>query len=184
MTAANQALLSLGASASAQSVFSGYVADNAIDGNDTTRWHSNTVDYAQQWIVIDLGVPKAISEVRYLTDALNHAPSTVILESSNNGTEWASLATFSPGVIDYVLALSATRTARYFKFRGGVGGIASWRMFSIELRGGPAMTDGPLPDYNPVPPVFADCPSIAAWLTGIDTYYKPCVEAWLDANGY
>jgi len=65
------------------------IASLAIDNNTGTRWESAFVD--PQWIMVDLGAKKRVSDIIVSWEAAN--AKDYIIESSLNGTDWATIAT-------------------------------------------------------------------------------------------
>lgn len=77
--------LSLGATATASSG----TASAAIDNDGGTRWESAASD--PQWIMIDLGVKKHITDFYITWEAANSKD--YIIEISDNGTDWTTAVT-------------------------------------------------------------------------------------------
>lgn len=81
----SNANLSIGSTATASSG----VADAAIDNNGGTRWESAASD--PQWIMVDLGAKKYISDIVITWEAANSKD--YIIEVSDNATDWTNLVT-------------------------------------------------------------------------------------------
>lgn len=90
------ALASNGSTASASSSASGFPASNAIDGNDTTYWQSNSAPTlpSPQFITIAFPYTLTINKVRFLVPAGFRTPHIYIWRVSTNG---ASFTTVSAG---------------------------------------------------------------------------------------
>ena len=81
----SNANLSIGSTATASSG----VAGAAIDNNGGTRWESAASD--PQWIMVDLGAKKYISDIVITWEAANSKD--YIIEVSDNATDWTNLVT-------------------------------------------------------------------------------------------
>jgi len=72
------------AATTASSTQSGYPASNATDGDDDTRWSSDSSD--PQWLQIDLGTPKTFSHAQILWERASARAYSV--ETSDDGASW------------------------------------------------------------------------------------------------
>jgi hypothetical protein len=108
-------------------------AKNAFDGKTTTRWESAYSD--PQWIYVDLGSVKTITEVKI--DWQHAAAKDYRIDVSNDGVNWsAPVATRTGGLpvdhrIDDIAGLSAS--GRYVRMygtaRATVYGYSIWEMY-------------------------------------------------------
>ena len=131
-----------GASATADSVFSGFVAANAIDGDETTRWNSLN-PATNRWLQIDLAKAVKISAFRVsggpFTDWSGSGFPWAI-QSSANGTTWASQysSSLAPKQDTGVIVLPGV-SARYWRlFVTGTGTnvgipIVTFSLFSTTV---------------------------------------------------
>ena len=115
--------LALGSVAEASSLADGKIADEAIDGDTSTRWASERTDY--QSITIDLGEAAEISVIRLMWEAA--CGSNYTLEVSTDNENWTVVAdvkdntvtdqyltyTFDPVSARYVKMNGATRATKY-----------------------------------------------------------------------
>lgn len=91
-----------------------FVGENAVDGNDGSRWSSEFTD--NQWIAVDLGSIKDVSKVVLNWEAAYGKSYNI--QVSTNGTDWKTVATEnnSDGGID-TLSFAHTN-ARYVRMQG------------------------------------------------------------------
>ena len=91
-----------------------FVGENAVDGNDGSRWSSEFTD--NQWIAVDLGSIKDVSKVVLNWEAAYGQSYNI--QVSTNGTDWKTVATEnnSDGGID-TLSFAHTN-ARYVRMQG------------------------------------------------------------------
>jgi len=89
----DRALRKLAASATASSVEMNHVAAFAVDDDPGTRWSSQWSD--NQWLSIDLGTWREISEIRLLWEQAY--ASEYALEVSNDAQEWKEIKHVSEG---------------------------------------------------------------------------------------
>lgn len=83
--------LAIGATATASSVYSSFVAKNAIDGKDATYWESGAT-VGGDWLKVDLPVAKVVRSFNIKSIMANgEAPKSFRLEASNNNTSWVVL---------------------------------------------------------------------------------------------
>jgi hypothetical protein len=95
---------------------SGYVATNAVDGSTATRWASvSHID--PQWIRVDLGATKSISDVRLTWDV--SCATTYRIETSTDDSTWTQVysTTTGDGAVD---DLPLTASGRYVRMFGSV----------------------------------------------------------------
>lgn len=136
---ANQATVALGASATASSDQGGNVAGNAIDINNATYWHSANPTI-NQWITVDLGTEKVISEWHTLQSGdFENAPITTEVYGSHDNTNWDLLDTahyddFNPSA-SITRAFTTPVKYRYFRFEAHdvYYGRYGWILYTVDL---------------------------------------------------
>ena len=98
------------------------------DGNLTTRWSSNFSD--PQWIYIDLGSTKTISEVKLNWETAY--ASTFQIQVSNNASSWSTIYSTSTGKGGIQDLKGLNGLGRYIRMygikRGTVWGYSLWEM--------------------------------------------------------
>lgn len=109
-----------------------WIAQNAIDGDRTTRWSS---DWGSdpQWIAVDLGSIRSLTEVRLVWEAA-YATSYRV-EISRNGTTWSTLRNVTSGTGGTVRVEASSALARHVRVVGiqratGYG----YSLWEIEVR--------------------------------------------------
>lgn len=165
----NFALTALGAVATADNYAVGYPPESAIDGSDTT-YHVPTGNTAH-WLAVDLGAPKYITSMRLLLGA-HGSYSVPTVQYCDDGINWLQSGLVLDKVGDDTYTFDGI-IARYWRFSHnrytGLGAnIHAWELI------GP--TAGPPPVNAPA------CDEIQQFLDGLEAYWVPCVQNWLDAN--
>lgn len=167
----NYALAALGATATGSGAGGGTVPGNMIDGSDVTyfQWGTAGTYYAQ----VDLGSPQYITSVELLQGegAGQYSPAG-ILAFSDDGTDWSTLDALTPGP-GLTQVQTGGLTHRYWKYTRSSGTGPGVRFHTFAVIG---------PSEAPPPPENTNCDNMQAWLDGLDAYWVPCVQAWLDAN--
>jgi hypothetical protein len=108
------------------------VAKNAIDGNTGTRWESAYSD--PQWIYVDLGASKTVTEVRI--DWQHAAAKDYRIDVSNDAVTWSAPVISQTGgiAVDHRIddltgfAVSARYVRMYGTARATVYGYSIWEM--------------------------------------------------------
>lgn len=179
----NWALAVLGATAYATNAASYRWASYLIDSPDNEAWQAADTPVTGKAVWFDLGAARWINRFRFKQHTNPIAAATSVrIATSPNGTDWTTLADVALSVGDQYVDLDGAM-ARWWRFTALVGGSGQWEVNTVELIG--EETEPPDPITTVVPPANTqDCPSMAAWLTGLETYYVECVEAWLQENGY
>lgn len=173
MTLWNYALMSLGAVASDASHAAGHDASMVIDGNDLTYYMR--LNSFGNWIIIDLGAPKEISQIVLYQDASRAYYLTALkIEYSDNGVDWSLFG--QPAVIRGWTSIAVgPLLKRYWRFTNvGESGGYAW-LYTIKIQGpveAPPVIESPLASY------------VNAWLDSLDDNIRPIVDDWLVAHGY
>lgn len=132
----NLATAAAGATVTAISVWAGYVAANAIDGNDTTFWAGASNPVADDWIYIDLGAVKTIGGYRLYQFPYGGdwgASRVRVQVTTELALEWQTVDEFYPAADDVTRDLSRAYSARYVRFYAVTGGVNSWQIYTIEI---------------------------------------------------
>jgi hypothetical protein len=96
----------------------GYVADNIIDNNSNTSWHSQASGAFPHWVTIDMVNPKFIDGFYYINYPGNgNGAKNVKFEISNDNTNWTTVLQTEVGesYLRQRLELSQTVVGRYLK---------------------------------------------------------------------
>ena len=130
----------------------------AFDGNDATNWESNDSEFPH-WISYDMETSISVSKFKWktLNNSANRTPLTWKIQSSNDGTTWTDVQSYSnPSTYDssvswytyYVDNPVASRYVRwYFTTAYGSGDAISisemhfWRTSTIYVQTSGAETD-------------------------------------------
>lgn len=170
MADTNWGLAANGATATARYTAGGYSPDSAIDGNDSTAWRCRVYG-SQEWLTVDLGRARAVSQIRVKCQASSHFVEEPVVYYSTNGTDFLTTnLTFNDvGDVTHTLTPITARYWRVFKQTIDIW----WDVYSFELWG---------PILAPVPIGPEECPDVSAWLDGLEANVVPCVQAWLDAQ--
>jgi len=170
MPSVNFAAPGLGAVATASSEAVGYGPAAAIDGNDLTYWRSAGSGYVE-WH-LDLGLARYIETARILAKSSGSTSSTYTLAYSIDGTTFVVVAVNIPRNVETVVATGGI-TARYWRL-SATPAAANWNgLLAVEAIG---------PTAGPPPPGETLCADMQTWLDGLEAYWVPCVQNWLDAN--
>ncbi|KPV51797.1 hypothetical protein SE17_19185 [Kouleothrix aurantiaca] len=147
----NEALLSLGATASDSATYQNFFASYAIDGDENTNWFGSSSFSA--YLQIDLQTPQAITGWR-LNQSGNDWRRRFVVESSPDGTTWTvqsdAYNSGSPPIDTGIIPLASAVTARYWRFRADGTSLAGngygWGIRTAGLySGGTAGTPTRLP---------------------------------------
>ncbi|XHR27284.1 MAG: discoidin domain-containing protein [Chthoniobacteraceae bacterium] len=108
----------------------GTPASNANDGSLTTRWSSASTD--SEWITVDLGSIKTISEVTLRWETAYGKSYTI--QTSNDGSSWSTLYTMTNGT-GGVDDLAVSGTGRYVRIQGVARGTGyGYSLWEFEVR--------------------------------------------------
>jgi endoglucanase Acf2 len=109
---------------------SGTPAANANDGSLNTRWSSGFTD--SEWITVDLGTVKTISEVTLHWEAAYGK--NYQIQASNDGNAWATIYTKTGGV-GGVDDLPVSASGRYVRMQGVLRGTSyGYSLWEFEVR--------------------------------------------------
>lgn len=111
--------LALGKPGTASSTEGGYVAGQAFDGSNTTRWGSNHND--NEWIYVDLGASANITQVTLIWESAYGKDFHIDL--SSNGTSWTTITTVTNNSLHFndVAIVGAGRYIRMYGVARGTG---------------------------------------------------------------
>jgi hypothetical protein len=131
--------LAKGKTAIALSVETGttYIANNATDGNYTTRWSSDFAD--PQWVYVDLGATYDINEVKITWEAAYATAFQV--QVSADASKWDTLKIVN-GNTSTINDLTGLRgTGRYVRVLGTARATAyGYSVFELEVYGNPGQS--------------------------------------------
>jgi len=105
--------LSKPASASSTRSGSSYTAAKAVDGTTTTSWMSDKTS-GDQWVKVDLGSSKSISNIKVQWPATYYAKSFKV-ETSTNGTSWTQRYSTTSGTGGVTNVTFTAASARYVR---------------------------------------------------------------------
>jgi hypothetical protein len=137
------------------STHDGNTPANAVDGNLATRWSANGDG---QWLRLDLGSARAVSQVGIGVYRGNERSNEFDLQVSGDGTAWTTVLTRvrTSGTTLAEEMFAVGQTARYVRYVGHGSDDAtkgSWNsvteLSAFELDGGPTST--PTPTLTPTP---------------------------------
>lgn len=132
----NLATATLGATATAISVYDNHYANNVIDGNDTTYWAGGSNPVADDWIYIDLGASKDIVGYRlyqYPRAGAWGASHFKVQKADSASGPWTDISDVTPTADDVTIELASAHTTRYVRFYAVTGGNNSWQIYTIEI---------------------------------------------------
>jgi len=112
----------------------GDVPGNALDGNLSTRWSTDTGQVSGQWFEVDLGSPSTFNGL--ILNSINSAndyPRGYQVTVSNDGVNWGSPVATGAGTPNITTITFATQTARYIRITqtGSTGNYWSIDEFNI-----------------------------------------------------
>ncbi|QMU30434.1 discoidin domain-containing protein [Adhaeribacter radiodurans] len=129
--AQNTVNLALNKAATASSAVGSNNANLAVDGNENTRWESNSSD--PQWLQVDLGVVQSISRVRLVWE--NAYGKDYEIQVSDNGTTWSPIQTVTNNntlINDFAVSANG----RYVRVYGTVRGTGyGYSLFELGVYG-------------------------------------------------
>lgn len=147
----NEATTGQGASASASTTYSTYVAGRAIDENDATEWGAVN-EPAGEWLRVNLGSAKDIKAFRALQSSnSNNRADVYKLQSSTDDSTWTDRYTVSGAVVDSGdIALGTAISARYWRLLAVSDSVSGgWVINTFALYTGVGVTVDRLPIGTP-----------------------------------
>jgi len=129
-TFCNTVNLAMGQPVVVSSTQAGLVAENAVDGDMTTRWGSDESD--PQFIYVDLGSVRNICQVAIYWEAAYAASYTI--DVSNDHLSWTTIATFSSNAAKTNI-LYVSGTGRYLRVNGLTRATAyGYSIYELQVR--------------------------------------------------
>ena len=143
--------------------------DNALDGNLTTRWSTDTSQAAGQWFAVDMGVANTFTQlVLNSVNSANDYPRGYQVYVSNDGINWGNAVATGAGTSGSTTISFAPQAARYIRITQT--GSASGTFWSID-------------EFN----VFATVPTVPTSPSATLASSSEVNLAWnasVSANGY
>jgi hypothetical protein len=116
-----------------------YRAQNAVDGDPTTRWGSGWASSDPQWIQVDLGAVYHINRVVLDWEAAYGVAYKI--QISSDGLNWETIysTTTGDGGIDYLNVSGSGRYVRMYGTSSAIVGSQSWgySLYEFEVYGTP-----------------------------------------------
>ncbi len=130
----NVATTTYGATVTVSSTYGGYVASNAIDGNDGTLW-SGIDPVAGQWIKVDLGSITTIARLRVLQHSTQSyfRATSITIDTSMNNIDWTNQGTLTTSGYDNIFDFAAPIETRYVRLTANAGGGGGWQVNTLEI---------------------------------------------------
>ncbi len=125
--------LALNKPATASSIYSTYVAGNAVDGNSNTQWWSSAA--APQTIYVDLGSAFTLSEVRLLWGTGDYPTDYQIQTKVNSGDAWTTRVTKTSATGSQQNHTFAAVSARYVQINMTASGGNWIQLYNFEVYG-------------------------------------------------
>jgi PKD repeat protein len=128
----NKVNLALNKSASASTTYdSATAAAKAVDGLTATYWRSGKIS-GTQWLRVDLGTAKSVSNVKVFWPATYYAKSFKI-ETSTDGTNWTKRYETTTGTGGVTNATFTAVSARYVRVSCTKANSTSYRVTELEV---------------------------------------------------
>lgn len=135
-----QTNLALSGTATASRAEGGFVATNVNDGNNATRWGSNTDPQDNDWIQIEWTTNQTFNTVKLLCEgAMSVALSPNLafsIQTSNDGTTWItqkSVTGQNAEANNYITVIFNEVTAKFVRFQGEKRGTYGYSFFEFEV---------------------------------------------------
>ena len=135
--------VALGKTASASSVQAGsdYVAANAFDGKDSTRWSSASTD--AEWLQVDLGSSQSLCKVEL--DWEGAYGKAYDVQASDNGTSWTKIGSVTAGTGGKA-SVAVSGKGRYVRIAGVQRGTGyGYSLWEVRVYAGSGSTTTPTP---------------------------------------
>lgn len=105
-----------GWTASASNTQSGSNANNALDGNATTRWSSGAAQASGQWFKVDMGAQRAFDEISINAGtSTGDYPGNFNVEVSNDNTNWTVIKSATGSSQNVIVHVPDQLTIRYVR---------------------------------------------------------------------
>ncbi|HWX21682.1 MAG TPA: discoidin domain-containing protein [Candidatus Binatia bacterium] len=119
---------------------------NAIDGNLSTRWSTDTLQTNGQWFQVDMLSAKTIFKIVLdTTPSPNDYPRGYQVTLSNDGSNWGSPVATGAGNSAVTTITFAPQTARYLRItQTGTASGNYWSIHELYIYGTPPTTPDPL----------------------------------------
>jgi len=107
----------------------------AIDGNITTSWNTYGIQTPGQWFQVDMGSPKAFSQIVMEQGASqNDYPRAYEVRVSNDGVNWSAPIFTGTGSIPVTMCSFAQQIARYIRItQTGSATNSYWSLFEFNV---------------------------------------------------
>jgi F5/8 type C domain len=112
---------------------------NAIDGNLSTRWSTDSLQASGQWFQVDMHSAKAIFKIVLdTTPSPNDYPRGYQVNLSNDGSNWGSPVATGAGYSAVTTITFAPQTARYVRItQTGTAAGNYWSIHELNIYGTP-----------------------------------------------
>lgn len=154
---------------------------NALDGNLTTRWSTDTSQVSGQWFEVDMGVANTFNQlVLNSVNSGNDYPRGYQVYVSNDGVNWGSAVATGTGTANITTINLPAQAARYIKIiqTGSVGGT----YWSIDEFNIPAIA--PTAPTSPVVTSESSTTAGLAWSAGISASGYNVKRSTVSGSGY
>ena len=119
----------------------GYPLTNAVDGNKSTKFWSNTGPNANDYVTMTLPSVSSIGDIKFYFDGGGDKPSAAAVEVSEDNTTWESVATFTSSDLasDNSFSCNAQGTpAQYIRLRFTASQGNWFQLYEFEVYEEPA----------------------------------------------
>ncbi len=111
----------------------------ALDGDQTTFWESGVPQAAGQWFRLNLGVPRVVDGVQFLSSG-NGLPASYVLRVSANGAQWNEVARVASDNAYNVMAVFAPQKIQYVQIDLLGPAPVNWSISEILIHAAPMWT--------------------------------------------
>lgn len=141
---------------------------NAIDGNLSTRWSTDSLQTNGQWFQVDLRSAKTIFKlVLDTTPSANDYPRGYVVNVSNDGSNWGTPIATGAGFSAITTITFEPQTARYVRItQTGSASANYWSMHELNIYGTPPSAPNPLvavPGTNQIALSWVASPGAASY---------------------
>lgn len=109
----------------------------ALDGNPMTCWDSGTPQSRGQWFRLNLGAPRVIDGIQFLSPGKGF-PASYALNLSGDGRSWLDITRVDAGNEYDVMAIFAPQTVQYVQVNLLGAAAASWMISEILAHSSPS----------------------------------------------